>query len=279
MLTLAEAAVAALGSVGRHPWTEVRRGSAEEGSFEHLFFAEPARGECDQLLRAARAALDAGRRLRRIARAEARALSGPERALAGITAAAVRVYEELLALARLNRGRVFPGYDRLAERTALGRATVARALAALEAAGFLARRRRFRRVKGEGAGPRYAQASNAYRATWPANLMALLPRRIQPAPVPACVLAQEDVQAVEAKAMRASLTCREMAETTLEGALGRALARLGARIDARYYAARRESHNGSGSPLESSDTAPIGTTEMANAPRQPRAWITPQITG
>ncbi|MFD1960739.1 hypothetical protein ACFSHP_20210 [Novosphingobium panipatense] len=43
-----------------------------------------------------------------------------------MTAGAVRVFEEICTLARLNAGRVFPSYNRLAEATALGRATVAR---------------------------------------------------------------------------------------------------------------------------------------------------------
>jgi len=46
----------------------VRRDSIEAGTFENLFFAAPAKGETDRLLRLARAALDAGRRVRRAAR-------------------------------------------------------------------------------------------------------------------------------------------------------------------------------------------------------------------
>ncbi|MEJ8629552.1 helix-turn-helix domain-containing protein [Sphingomonas sp. I4] len=78
-------------------------------------------------------------------------MTGPEALLASLTAGAVRVYEELCTLARLNGGKVYPSYDRLATATALGRATVARALTILEQAGFLVRQRRFRRVEG-GAG-------------------------------------------------------------------------------------------------------------------------------
>jgi len=277
--TLGEAARIALGSVRapgrsgtpRRSGAPVRRGSVEEGSFEHLFFAEPAHGECDRLLRAARAALDAGRRLRRAARLEGRELSAPERALAGVTAAAVRIYEEIVTLARLNRGRVFPGYDRLADATALGRATVARALTALEAAGFLVRQRRFRRVEGPGtegrAGPRYAQASNAYRPTWPARLAALLPRRLCPAPVPDCARAHAEAQAEQVAAMRATLTCRELAQATVGGALGRVLARLGARIDA-GGGARRESHDGP-EPLNQSFSRPDNGIGLNGRHKQP----------
>jgi len=245
-LALNQAVAIALGSAARGGGSPVRRGSAEAGSFEHLFFAAPAPGACDRLLRAARAAVDAGKRGRRTARLEGRAMTAAEAALAGVTAAAVRVYEELLALARLNRGRVFPGYDRLAERTALGRATVARALNALEAAGFLERRRRYRRVEGEGAGPRIAQTSNAYRPTWPERLADFLPRRLRLAPVPVCEAARARDAAGEIAAMRATLNCRQLAEATLDGALGRALARLGAQIDAGANVGTRESHDDPG---------------------------------
>ena len=62
-----------------------RRYSMEAGTFEDLFFAMPVKGEPDRMLRAARAALDAGRRLKRAVRAEARELSTSERALAAMT--------------------------------------------------------------------------------------------------------------------------------------------------------------------------------------------------
>lgn len=211
----------------------VRRGSVEAGSVEDSFFAVPARGETDRLLRAARAALDAGRRVRRAARAEGRMLDATEAALAGLTAGAVRVFEEICTLARLNGGRVFPTYDHLAKATALGRATVARALAALEAAGFLLRQRRFcRTVDGKGgSGPRYRQTSNIYRALLPGKLLRFLPRSLRPAPPPCDAVVHQAEAAAELVAMRATLSCRELAEVTLGGALGRVLASLGAAID------------------------------------------------
>lgn len=209
----------------------VLRGSIEEGTFEDVFFTMPAKGETDRLLRTARAALDAGRRLKRAARADGRDLSVSERALAALTAAAVRVYEEICTLARLNRGRVFPSYDYLAEATALGRATVARALQALEAAGFLIRQRRFKRRAAEGPGPRYEQTSNAYRPTLPASILGMLPRWLRPAPLPDDVAQRQADQAEELSGMHAQLSCRELARVTVGGALGRALARIGASID------------------------------------------------
>lgn len=252
--TLGEAAALALGRVGRRIVREndscrtgaargtgapVLRGSMEAGSFEDAFFAVPAKGECDRMLRTARAALDAGRRLKRAARVEGRALSSAERALTAMTAGAVRVYEEICTLARLNAGRVFPSYDRLAQATALGRATVARALVALEAAGFLTRQRRFKRVEGQGPGPRREQTSNVYRPLLPARILGLLPRWLRPAPLPVDEARRETDRLAAVSDMMASLSCRELATMTVGGPLGQVLARLGAAIDG----GPRESHD------------------------------------
>lgn len=217
----------------------VRRDSAEAGTFEEHFFAVPAKGETDRLLRAARRALDIGRGLRREARAGTRVLDAAETAIAALTAGAVRVFEELLTLARLNRGRIFPSYDHLAEATGLGRATIARGLRALEAAGLLVTQRRFKRVEGAGAGPRYAQTSNAYRPHLPRRLLALLPRGFRPAPLPDDQIQRDADHAEQQAAMRTALSCRELAAATVGGALGKVLARLGAALDA----AERESHD------------------------------------
>lgn len=217
----------------------IRRDSIEAGTFEDHFFTVPAKGEPDRLLRLARAALDAGRRLKRAVRLEGRILSPAEAALAGLTAGAVRVYEEICTLARLNAGRVFPSYDRLAAATALGRATVARALRALEIAGFLVRQRRFKRIarsEGEGAGdaPRYAQTSNAYRPLLPARLLPHLPRWLSPAPLPADVEQRQADRTAEVAAMHDTLSCRELAQTLVGGSLGRVLAKLGAQLDRQF---------------------------------------------
>jgi len=207
----------------------VRRDSIEAGTFEAQFFAVPAKGETDRLLHAARRALDIGRALRREARAGARVLDAAETAIAALTAGAVRVFEELMTLARLNKGQVFPSYDHLAAATGLGRATVARALRALEATGMLVTQRRFKRVEGEG--PRYAQTSNVYRALLPAKLLALLPRRFRPAPLPDDQIQREADRAEDQAAMLAGLSCRDLARATVGGALGAMLARLGKALD------------------------------------------------
>jgi hypothetical protein len=211
--------------------TPVLRDSIEAGTFEQMFFAVPAPGEPDRLLRACRRALDAGRRLARDARAGARTLTSTERAIAALTPGSVRVFEEICTLARLNRGRVYPSYDWLAEATGLGRATIARSLHLLERVGFLVRQRRFKRVAGEG--PCYRQTSNAYRPLLPARVLTYLPRWMRSAPLPVDQEQRNAEQAADMAGMRASLSCRELAIMTVGGALGRVLARLGAQIDSR----------------------------------------------
>ena len=231
----------------RRTGAPVLRNSVEAGTFEESFFAIPAKGETDGMLRAARKGLDAARGLRRIHRRGERTLSVAERALATLTAGAVRVFEEILTLARLNKGRVFPSYEYLAEATNLGRATVTRALAILENIGFIVRQRRFKRVAGQGAGPRYEQTSNAYRPLLPSRVLAFLPRWMRPAPLPVDTEQHQIEQVGITKGMLASLSCKELAEATVGGPLGKILALLGAGVDR----AEREAQNGSEPLLDS----------------------------
>ncbi|WCP16180.1 hypothetical protein sphantq_04676 (plasmid) [Sphingobium sp. AntQ-1] len=251
-LSVGDAALAALGSMGvrRKParsgashrtGAPVRRDSVEAGTFEEAFFAVPAKGETDRLLHVARKTLDAARRLRRDERAGAKELSAAERLIARLTSSAVRVYEEILTLARLNRGQVFPSYDHLADATGLGRATICRALTILEAIGFLARQRRFNRVEGQGPGPRYKQTSNAYRPLLPAKVLSYLPRWLRPAPVPEDEVQRRLDHIEDMQLMLKSLSCRELAEATIDGPLRKILAKLGDAIDRR----ERESQTGS----------------------------------
>lgn len=222
----------------------VLRDSVEAGTFEHVFFTPPAKGETDRLLRAARRILDAGRQLRQEARAGTRTLTPAEHLLTTLTAASVRVFEEILTLSRLNRGRVFPSYDHLAEATSLGRATVARSLRILEGIGFLVRQRRFKRIEdAQGPGPRYEQTSNAYRALLPRIVTAYLPRWMRPAPLPDDVAHRAEEHAEEMDRMVRSLSCRELAEAHVGGALGKVLARLGAALDRDLPGKKRESHD------------------------------------
>lgn len=248
-LSVGNAALSALGSMvsTRKParsgaqhrtGAPVRRDSVEAGTFEETFFAIPAKGETDRLLHVARRTLDAGRRLRRDARSGARELTATERLIARLTASAVRIYEEILTLARLNKGRVYPSYEHLSDATGLGRATVARALTVLEAIGFIVRQRRFNRVANEGAGPRYEQTSNAYRTLLPEKVLAYLPRWLRPAPVPEDEIQRHLDHEEDTQRMLKTLSCRDLAETVVDGPLRKILAKLGAAIDSR----ERESH-------------------------------------
>ncbi|WP_394443412.1 helix-turn-helix domain-containing protein (plasmid) [Sphingobium naphthae] len=219
------------------------RDSVEEGTFEHLFFTPPAKGETDRLLRAARRILDAGRQLRREARCDGRVLTPGEQRLITLTAASVRVFEEILTLARLNKGRVFPSYDYLADATSLGRATVARALRILEGIGFLVRQRRFKKVEGDGPGPRYAQTSNVYRAFLPDLVARYLPRWMRPAPLPDDEVQREADRQDDMVAMRATLDPSERRQAMEKGALAKVLARIEAMIDQQEVVPKRESQN------------------------------------
>ena len=218
----------------------VLRDSVEAGTFEHVFFATPAKGEPARLLRAARRILDAGRQLRSEARRNGRELTPAERLLTTLTSASVRVFEEILTLARLNKGRVFPSYDYLADATSLGRATVARALRILEGIGFLVRQRRFKRVEGDGPGPRYAQTSNAYRAFLPKIVQAYLPRWMRPAPIPDDELQRETDRIEEIEHMRTRLSHQERNAAHMTGPLAKVLARLEAAIDAQERESQKE---------------------------------------
>lgn len=212
----------------------VRRDSLEEGTFEDAFFMVPAQGEPDRLTHAARKLLDKGRHLRRDERG-GRALSTIERAISRLTGGAVRIYEEICTLARLCGGRVFPSYDHLADATGLGRRTVARALALLEAAGLLIRQRRFKKVAG--IRPRYEQTSNVYRPVLAKGLVAYLPRWMRPAPLPDDELQREGDRQEDTSHMLLQLNCRDLARATLSGPLADVFAKLGACIDVRSASA------------------------------------------
>lgn len=211
----------------------VRSNSIEAGTFEDAFFPRLAAGETDRMLRGARKALDNANGLRRIARKGERKLTCAERVLARLTATAVRVFEELLTLARLNDGRVFPTYDYLVERTNLGRSTIQRAIPILEENGFILKQRRCKRIDASGPGPRYEQTSNAYRVLLPKVVIAMLPRWMRPAPLPVDQEQLASDRADETKAMLSTLSCKEFAEATVSGPMGKVLALLGAGIDRR----------------------------------------------
>jgi DNA-binding transcriptional ArsR family regulator len=210
----------------------VRRDSLEAGTFEDGFFVVPPRGETDRMLLVARAAEQEARHLRRKRRAGVH-LTVRERSIAGLTPAAIDLFAEICQLARLCAGKVYPSYEHFVEKLGLGRRTVARVLPLLETAGLLIKKRRFERVDGDGAGPRYQQTSNAYRPLLAEKLLSLLPRWTRPAPTPPDVVQREADRQEEQLTMLSQLNCRELARATLTGPLADVMASLGASIDLR----------------------------------------------
>lgn len=209
----------------------VLRGSLEAGTFEDSFFRIPGKGEADRLLKAVKAHAVEGKRRARQARAEGRRLDAVERAATTLTLAAVDVMERLLVYWRTCKGAVYPSYDKLAHDTGLGRATVARALKQLIAAGFLVCQRRFVRVEDEGPGPRRKQTSNAYCPVFAQKLVSARPRWMRPAPIPDDCLQREADRVIETAEMLSSLSAKDYAKAVVGGDLGVLLARLGAALD------------------------------------------------
>ncbi|GGE97558.1 helix-turn-helix domain-containing protein [Sphingomonas prati] len=241
-LSFGTAAIAAIGSwrSARKPkrsgaphrtGAPVRRGSVEEGTFEDSFFAAPAKGETDATMKAAKALWTHRAAIRATIAREAREPSRIERAILKLNANTILLFEKLLELARLQAGRVFPTYEWMMNKTSLSRATVARCLDILEAIGFLARKRRFKRVEVEGVGPRYKQTSNAYRTMLPARVIAYLPRWLRPAPVPVDQERHQARDAAETQAMLKTLSRADFAKATMSGEMGKAFEKWGASID------------------------------------------------
>ncbi len=77
----------------------------------------------------------------------------------------------------------------------------------------------------------------------PARVLAYLPRWMRPAPLPDDQIQHEAERKESHDAMLAALSCRDLAAVTVGGLLGKALARLGARIDGRETAVACESHD------------------------------------
>lgn len=163
----------------------VRGGSKEAGSsHEEAFMVrldDSARRACR---RAVNEAFERGRRLRLEVRAKPRELTRFEEQCTRITNSAIRVYEALLRMEKLFRGRVHPSYEMIAEWATVSRTTVARAIEALSQIGLLAKLRRYVHTYDKVLGARSEQTSNAYRLELPRLLHELIERRLRPAPIP-----------------------------------------------------------------------------------------------
>ncbi|WP_454888065.1 helix-turn-helix domain-containing protein, partial [Sphingomonas oryzagri] len=163
----------------------VHGGSKEVGSHhEEAFYARLDEEGRKGRRRGVKMMFETGRKALVDARRTGRELTGFERLCVGITNSAIRVYEALLRMEKRFRGRVFPSYEMIAEWATVSRATAHRALRALEAAGLVARLRRYIQTKNETIGARSEQTSNAYRLDLPAMVRDLIERRFRPAPIP-----------------------------------------------------------------------------------------------
>ena len=212
----------------------VHGGSKEAGSFhEEAFF-----GKLDDAMRRAcrrgvKEMFERGRRAAAEARREGRALTSFERLCVAITNSAIRVYEALLRMEKRFRGRVFPSYEMIAEWSVVSRSTVYRALDALEAAGLLARLRRYVQTKDKKIGARSEQTSNAYRLQLPTIVRDLIERRFRPAPMPADEAQRQHQRLADDAAMLASLSSADyIRATTNDAALAAVLIRLGESVEA-----------------------------------------------
>jgi DNA-binding transcriptional ArsR family regulator len=157
----------------------IHRSSLEEGSFEDRFWRRYQPRETDHLYKAAEN-LWAHQR----PGGKAWKRSDGQSTLPHLTQSTLRVYRTLCELGRTCKGEIWPSYEWLAKKAHVGRATVARALKQLSEAGLLIIQRRCRRTSNEGPGPRFEQATNAYRLVWPSRFARWLAAAFQPCPLP-----------------------------------------------------------------------------------------------
>lgn len=149
----------------------VRRFSRRKGS-EGVFWRPVRRADLRILLRAAE-------KQEQIAR-----MTPGKRGAIGLTG--LVVFREMVKLVDYRSGQLDPSYDTLAARTGFARSTIAKALKALRAAGFLDWIRRFDRDPSRAGerGPQVRQVSNAYRFAMPAFIGRLLGVFAHGAPLP-----------------------------------------------------------------------------------------------
>ncbi len=188
------------------------------GTFEDEFFYSYAQGEPDRLYKKAVELLKRKNAIRRLARAEGRALTEDERLVTMITNAAVRVFEQLTTLARTCGGKVFPTWHWIEAATGLSRASVGRGLSILAKMGLLDKQRRCVPIDPPADRPkaRNAQTSSVYRMSFPNRLARFLPRRLRPVPLPDDVVQREADRIEEIDAWRLWRTPRQVVAEDIE---------------------------------------------------------------
>lgn len=190
----------------------VHPGSRRAGTFEDDFFYSYAQGEPDRLYKQAAELLKRKNAVRRLARAEERELTEDERLATLITNTALRVFKELTTLARTCAGKVFPTWEWIEAAAGVSRASVGRALSALATMGMLEKQRRCVPIDPPADRPkaRNAQTSNVYRMRFPNRLVAFLPRRLRPVPLPDDVTQAEAERVEQIEHWRTWRTPRQM---------------------------------------------------------------------
>jgi hypothetical protein len=198
----------------------VHSNSRLAGTFEDDFFYSYAKGETDRLYRNACELLKKKNAVRRLARAEARALTEDERVATLITGAALRVYEQLTNLARTCAGRVFPTWEWIEAASGLSRASVGRGLAILARMGLLEKQRRCVPIDPPADRPKAknAQTSNVYRMRFPDRLARFLPRQWRPVPLPDDVVQREADRIEDIEMMRLWRSPRQVAAEDIDDA-------------------------------------------------------------
>lgn len=191
----------------------VHPNSRRAGTFEDDFFYNYAKGETDRLYRNACELLKKKNAVRRLARAEARALTEDERLATLITGSALRVYEQLTNLARTCAGKVFPTWEWIEAASGLSRASVGRGLSILAKMGLLEKQRRCVPINPPVDRPKAknAQTSNVYRMRFPDRLARFLPRLWRPVPLPDDVVQREVDRVEEIESMRLWRSPRQIA--------------------------------------------------------------------
>lgn len=225
----------------------VHPNSRRAGTFEEDFFYSYAPGEPDRLYKQAAELLKRKNAVRRLARAEARPLTEDERLATLITNTALRVFKELTTLARTCAGKVFPTWEWIEAAAGVSRASVGRALSALATMGLLDKQRRCVPIDPPADRPkaRNAQTSNVYRMRFPNRLVAFLPRRLRPVPLPDDVTQAEAERVEQIDHWRAWRTPRQMIAEDVADAELRAI------LDSMAIRMERQSQN-NGQPLPDS---------------------------
>lgn len=201
-----------------HTRAHVHPNSRLAGTFEDDFFYRYAQGETDRLYKKAVELLKRKNAVRRLARAEGRALTEDEQLATLITNATLRIFEQLTTLARTCAGKVFPTWQWLEAATGLSRASIGRGLAILAKMGLIEKQRRCVPIDPPEDRPkaRNAQTSNVYRMSFPNRLARFLPQRLRPVPLPDDVVQRESDRIEEIEHWRLWRTPRQVVAEEIE---------------------------------------------------------------